>query len=140
MKAASASLALLLLVPVSSWANLWQCEAKGVYRVDAAGKFAPAASPFGSAEIGDIFYFDESSGIVRRLAKRFGKVVWELKFETWQQGSAENSAIGVYTFKGAASNPAMLIRVSAFSKPTTFSFADENGDFVTGRCQSIASR
>ena len=136
----SARLALcgLLLVCGTASANLWQCDAKAVYQLTDSSEIKEVRSPdvTFTAEVGDIFYFDESSGIVRQVSrvKPFNR---EHKFELWQPGSDRNSAVGVYLRKGVQANPVMIIRVTAFQKEVKLLFMDDHGEIVTGRCRSL---
>ena len=141
-------LALALLMPLSASASLWECDVKGVYRTSDTGvpeavqveKYISDANHFSGGEVGERMYFDESSGIVRRVSTKENRQLWELKFEPWQRGSSTNSAVAVFMQHDRRADPVMVIRVTAFQQVKKLTFLHASGDIVTGLCKAISPR
>jgi len=142
----ASGLAIALLMPLSASANLWECDVKGVYRTNDSGvpepvevqKYISDANHFTGGEVGEKMYFDEASGIVRRVSSKENRQLWELKFEPWQRGSSTNSAVAVFMRHDLRADPVMVIRVTAFQQVKKLTFLHESGDIVTGLCKTIS--
>lgn len=142
MRKLPALLVAAALLPAPATAQLWKCEIKGVYKPNGAGHLTALDKPrsWDGAEIGDSLFYDESSGIVRIVNKKLNATAWELKFQPWQRGNKENSAVGVYLKQGPSMNPAMLLRITAWEKPFRLTFDDEYGNILTGLCEVLTPR
>ena len=75
------------------------------------------------------FTFDEMTGI-----SRYGKSFISRQMEVVQKGSVDNSAIGLYRYKGAGSSGADLFRIRTFEKEMPFLFLD-TAIIYTGNCE-----
>ena len=75
------------------------------------------------------FTFDEMTGILR-----YGKSFFSRQMEVVQKGSVDNSAIGLYRYKGAGSSRADLFRIKTFKKEMPFLFLDTD-TIYTGNCE-----
>lgn len=132
----------IAVLPGIAAADLWKCEVKAVYKPNEKGKLTEVAKPnfMHGAELGDSLYYDEASGIVRMVSKKYNKTAMELKFRSWQKSSSENSAVALYLQEGSGSNPAYLLRIKAWEAPISFTLDEQWGAIITGLCQSIAPR
>ena len=128
--------ALVVVMAISgrSWGaegRLYSCEIKDVMSLGDNGIMTRTDWDKASHEKWKTFTFDEMTGIFR-----YGNSDVSRKMVVVQKGSTENSAIGLFTYRGAASAGADVLRIATFTKGMPFMFVDTD-QLYTGSCKKL---
>ena len=124
---------LIFALPVQAKkGELYYCSTKDVMQVGAKGLLVRNASTELKLKMAPHFTFYETSGLLRMGSG--GALNWTM--EVIQQGSAENSAIGLHKYRGSAASGAEVFRIRTWSEGMPFVYLTSS-EIFTGNCKVI---